>query len=243
MKSLRKLSVHRLSHLEMGQFVKRNIEDLGVAKTDLKADPHIQAYIEKLKSAVATFDLAILQIKKQEETKILSDLDENRDEAFAILKRQISVFELSDEKAEADAFDSLAILFRTFKDLPKLNYEAESNAIVKLLSNFDNEKYAAHAKLLGLGKYIERLKKANEVFNATFSQRSSALAATVVYSAKNIRDDMNAIYITFSDYVLALANATDNAYYNGILDIINQARKYSSDLLAKRTVKPAGGLV
>ena len=243
MKSLHKLQTNRLSHLEMGQFVKRNIEDLEVAKIDFKADPYVQAYIEKLKSAVATFDLAILQVKKQEETKVLSVLDTDRDEAFAMLKRQIRVFELSDVKVEADAFNSLNILFGAYKDLPRLNYEAESNAIVKLLSNFAEQKYAEHAKLLGLEKYIERLKKSNEVFNATFSQRSSALAATIVYDAKAIRNDINVHYRGYSDYVLALANTADTAYYNKILDAVNQARKYFSDLLARRIAKAEGGLV
>jgi hypothetical protein len=243
MKSLNTLNLNKLSHLEIGQFIKRNLEDLGVAKTDLKADANLQAYTEKLKAAVESFDQAIIQIKKLEETEVLTILDTDRDKAFAILKRQIDVFELSDVKAESDAFHSLEILLENYKDLPRLNYEAESNAIVKLLSQFSEQKYAGHAKTLNLDKYLERLKKANEIFNATFSQRSSAIAATVVYDAKAIRETINEHYRAYSNYVLALANATDSTYYNNILNTVNQVRKYFSDLLAKRNTKPDGSLV
>ena len=42
-------------------------------------------------------------------------------------------------------------------------------------------------------------------------------------------------YTIYTTYVLSLSNAANTPYYNSLLDIINNIRKYYSDLLARRT--------
>jgi hypothetical protein len=125
-------------------------------------------------------------------------------------------------------------LVANYRNLPTLNYEAETNAIVNLVQDLNSTKYIAHASTLNLGNYVVRLKVANGNFNTHFSQRNTEVAATIVYDAKAVRRTMIQNYTAYANYIVSLANAANTPYYNGILDIINTNRKYYSDLLSKR---------
>ena len=52
---------------------------------------------------------------------------------------------------------------------------------------------------------------------------------------KVIRTELQEIYSDFCDYVLAMAKATENPLFPAALNLINTARKYYADLLARRT--------
>nr|WP_199158551.1 DUF6261 family protein [Pedobacter sp. ASV2] len=238
MKKLHELRLTKLSQLELGQFVKRNLDDLVTMGIEVTADKHIAVYIEKLKVDVSLYDQSMLQVRAQAETLELIALDEERDLAFAILKRQLKVFELSNNKTEIDAYIRLNLLFTTYKALPKLNYEAESNAIINLVADLENATYAPLVEILSLNNHINRLKIANDLFNQLFSKRSTITATKVVFDAKALRKNLTDNYNTYSRYVLALAIAEDNVFYNALLDLNNTARKYFSDLLAKRNYIP-----
>lgn len=235
MKKLTKLNQFRLTHLEMGQLLQRNLDDLVTAGVNVATDSHIQSYVQQLTADKASFDQAIIQIRKQEETEQLVHLDQLRDNAFTTLKRKIQLYQYSDVQAESDAYHALTTLLQSYKNLPKLNYEAESNAITNLALDVASARFATHASTLNLQPFITKLTTANTDFNTLFSQRSTDVAATVVYDTKALRQSLTEHYKSYATYVLAMANTLNTPYYNGLLDIINTIRSYFSDVLARRT--------
>jgi len=234
MKNLHDLRIASLMHVEAGQLIKRNLSDLATADTNIDTDIHIKSYVTKMQTDSNLFDKALLQIQKNEETDVLRVLDDARDTSVSILNRQLKVFELSDIPAETAAYNSLKILFDNYKNLDKMNYEAETNAIFNLLQDLDKPEYAPHVVTLNLTNYVDRLLTDNEQFNTHFSNRNTQIAATVVYNAKEIRKTMIQNYSKYANYVLLLADSQDTPYYNDILNIINTSRTYYSDLLARR---------
>lgn len=64
-------------------------------------------------------------------------------------------------------------------------------------------------------------------------------AMTENYDMKTLRRDLLNKYGDFAKYVLAMAKATDNPLFTTALNLLNTARKYYNDMVAKRIAPKA----
>ena len=234
MKTLHVLNVHRLQNLEVGQHVKsvlKAIEDLG---SGFVTNDILLNYLSQINTAVTAYDKAMLKVVKSDETVKIADADAERDKSITATQRYLSVFELSKEAAEREAFASLHTLMKTYKNIQKWNFEEESNGIDNLLEDFASEHYAPHVAMLHLESFVERIRTDNEAFKAVFALRTHQYITTEHFDAKVLRDDLVAKYNLLCDYVLAMATALDNEEFNTVLNALNTIRKYYADLLARR---------
>lgn len=242
---LHKLNVARLTHLEAGQLIKSSIKDLETAAINTATDIHINSYVNKMVTDSVEFDKGLLQIKKNQETEELAHLDQVRDLSLTAFNRQLKVYELSINPAFVTAYKAVTIVVKKYKNLATLNYEAQSNGIDNLVADFKGPVYAPHIATLNMGAFVDNIVVANEDFKSLFSKRSTGISATEVFNIKKIRKAAFANYTNYTQYVLSLARVnTGDDYYKNIFNIINQTRKYYSDLLAKREggdTPPAGG--
>ena len=107
--------------------------------------------------------------------------------------------------------------------------------IDKLVSELEGEKYKGHVALLNIERYVTRMKVSNENFKVLFGNRMVTGAMTESYDLKVIRKEMLKLYSDFADYVLAMAKTEDAPpLFNTALTLLNTARKYYADLLARR---------
>lgn len=234
MKSLTTLALTRLFVLEMGQHVKSITSGIDGLGENFITDPLFQNYMTLLKDSSAEYDKAMLKIMKSDETAKISAADAVRDKAIAAALRQLGVFELSDNEAELQAYESLHNLFNTYKGIQKWNFEEESNGIDNLLVDLNDPKYTAHIATLSLANFITRIQTANDTFKTLFAGRTQEVASKEVFDTKALRADLTTKYTLFTEYVLTMARALDTDLYNQPLNIINTVRKYYADLLAKR---------
>jgi tRNA U34 5-carboxymethylaminomethyl modifying GTPase MnmE/TrmE len=239
MKKLHKLRFAALHNLEAGQLVKSNVTDLATAGINLSTDPIIQNYVTKLTADSSQMDLVLLQVRAQQETHDLEVLDIKRDTSVRVLRMQLNIYKNSDIPAEVAAHNFLKLPFNTYKDIEKLNYEAENNAIDNFIIELAKPQYAAPIATLNLSGLITRMGNDNNSFKTLFSTRSTTTAGTATYDAKAIRKNMITNYDAYATYVLSLTNATtgmpNNGYYSSIFDIVDNIRKYYSDLIARRS--------
>lgn len=239
MKKLHFLKISSLYHLEAGQLVKRNLDDLVTAGINLATDPLIHNYISSMTADSALMDLSLIQIKAQQETKDLELLDIKRDTSVSVLRMQLNIYQNSDIPAEVTAHDLLKLPFNAYKGIEKMNYEAENNAIDNFVVELAKPIYTAAIALLHLSGLINRMKNDNNAFKALLSVRSAAAAATIHYDAKAIRKVMIGNYEAYANYVTSLTNATtglpSNLYYLSLFNIIDNIRKNYSDMLARRS--------
>ena len=242
---LHKLNHARLTHLEAGQLIKSSIKDLETAAINPATDSHINSYVNQMITDSALLDKGLLQIKKNQETEEIARLDRLRDLSLSAFNRQLKVYELSINPAFVAAYKAITIVVKNYKNLATLNYEAESNGIDNLIADFTGPVYAPHIATLNMSAFVASIKTTNDDFKELFSKRTTDISFTEVFDMKEIRKTAFANYTNYTQYVLSLARVnTGDAYYNNILNIINQTRKYYSDLLAKReggnTPPPAG---
>jgi len=232
---LHKLNSARLTHLEAGQLIKSSIKDLETAAINTATDTHINSYVTKMVTDSALFDKGLLQIKKNKETEEIARLDQLRDLSLTAFNRQLKVYELSINPLFVASYKAVTIVVKNYKNLATLNYEAESNGIDNLITDLRGTSYAPHIATLKMGDFVAAIATTNDDFKALFSKRSTAISATEVFNIKQIRKTVFNNYTNYTQYVLSLAKVnTGNEHYKNILNVINQTRKYYSDLLAKR---------
>jgi len=227
--SLQSLRVSALSNLEAGQLINRNLADLGTIDPALLTDEPFNNYVLELTTYSDKYEKALAQIQKNEETLAISLADKDRDKSYSSCTRCLSLYAISDDAEEVESSRILKIIFQNFKNLPSLNYEAETLAIDKLIADLEKPEAAQHVTRLNMEPYVNRLRDKNENFKALFGSRIQTEALTESYDMKAIRKETFATYRDFCNYVLAMAKALDTPLFNQALDLVNAGRKYYSD--------------
>lgn len=228
-----------LTNMEVGQLIIRHLTDFNTINPASKTDAPFNAYINDLGLQSVEYQKGLAQVQMNEETQKIVLADANRDKANSAFGAGLKLYALSDIPEEVEASRSLGILFGTYKNLSTLSYEAETLAIDKLVSELLSPAYANKVSLLQMDRYVTRMKNANEAFKPLFSGRMVANAMTETYDMKVLRTALLNKYSDFAKYVLAMAKATDNPLFADALTLLNTARKYYDDMVAKRTAPKA----
>ena len=231
---LEPLAASTLQTMETGQLTARVVEDVGAIPTELKTDVPYNKYVAKLGEISELYFRALAQVRKREETELIVKADGLRDKTISSFKMAIKLHLAALDPEEAEAARGLSILFGAYKEIDKMNYEAESLAIDKLVNDLNTPAYSEKINSLHMEKYVNNMAEANASFKSLFSQRLQGVAATEVFDIKTIRREMLTVYDDFCEYVLALAKATDLPLFVDTLGLINTSRKYYADLLARR---------
>ena len=233
--SLEPLRTSVLTNMEGGQLLKRHMIDLGTIDPALMTDGPFNTYFRDLAGYADRYKKALAQVRKSEETEKILLADNVRDRAVEAFGKALKLYAVSDNEAEVEASRSLRILFDSFKKLAILNYEAETIGIDKLLGELADPSYSPKVSLLQMDRYVTRINNANGSFKTLFSGRMTSVAMTETYDLKSIRNEMFKCYSEFCNYVLAMAKALNTPLFITALNLLNTARKYYSDQLARRT--------
>jgi hypothetical protein len=218
--------------------MKRHFNDLGTIDPALLTDVPFNVYVKDLTGYADQYEMALAQVRKSEETEKIMLADNVRDRALEAFGKALKLYAASDDPAEVEASRGLRILYDTFKNLTRLNFEAETIGIDKLVGELAGPNYSAKVGFLKLERYVTRISNANEAFKTLFGGRMTTTALTEMYDLKSIRTVMLRRYSEFCDYVLAMAKALDTPLFVTTLNLLNTARKYYADQLARRTAAP-----
>ncbi|MBW8332114.1 MAG: hypothetical protein K0M40_08855 [Prolixibacteraceae bacterium] len=224
-----------LTNMEAGQLIRRTLDDLATIDQALMIDVPLNAYLQDLTQQKGSYEKALAQIRKSEETEKIGLADKNRDKAVDAFGKALKLYGVSDDEAEVEASRGLNIVFTSFKGLADLNYEAETMAIDKLVNELESPAHAAKIGVLNMGRYVARLKTTNEAFKTLFANRLVTEASTETYDMKVIRAELLKKYADMANYVLAMAKALKSPLFLNALNLLNASRKYYSDMLARRT--------
>lgn len=205
----------------------------------LLTDAPYNSYTQKIGNQTELYFNALAQVQKSEETEKIGLADIARDKAISAFNLALKLHAAADDAVEVEASRSLRILFDTFKNIAKLNYEAETLAIDKLVNELNSEAYSEKITLLHMGKYVTRLNETNNTFRNLFSGLMVDTAMTESYDLKAIRKELQVMYNDFVSYVFAMAKATESQLFKTALNLLNAARKYyAAQMLSNPAPKP-----
>ena len=223
-----------LHHAEFGQFIDRFINDFSEANLDLNTDTDFKTIFEGLKAKTPAYNKALMQIRENENTKKIAELDKERDNDFQALKDSIKPYRNAKKDPQIKAYNTLKILLDEYNNIATLSYEEETKKIGSLLSSLKSEDYQPHITTLKIEEFISELEKSNTAFNTLFGERSAQNIGKESYDTKVLRKEITDIYRKLTNYIIAVVEIKTNPFYRKTLEVINNSRKYYADTLAKR---------
>lgn len=221
--------------MEVGQLMNRHLDDFSTIDPKLLTDAPYNDYVKQITNKSGIFQKALVQVRKNQETEKIIQADDDRDKAIEAYKKSLQLYKASDVPEEIEAARILGILMDSHKNLAKQNYEAETIGIDKVVSDLESPKYSAQVAVLNIRKYVDRMNVTNQNFKTLFSGRMVTGAMTETFDVQAIRKELLKLYADFTAYVLAMAKALDTPLFNTALTLLNTARKYYADMLARRT--------
>lgn len=232
------LKVSSLGNVEFGQYIKDQINQLGLLPANTIKDATLIAALKEVNTHLAAYDKGLVKVTKNKDTDEVGVADKTRDISLTALGAAIFLGTLSNVEAELKAAANLNTLYKTYGGaaIIKLNYAKESNTIDNLIADIEGAKYSGDVALLGIGKYVARLKTDNNAFKTLFSTRLQGETGKVYTDNKASRDQLNSSYDTLTGYVLFNAKLKGGEFVT-VLDALNVTRKYYANLLAIRKGK------
>ena len=223
-----------LHHSEFGQFIDRFINDFSEANLNLNADADFKTLFDDLKSKVPAYNKSLVQIRENENTKKIAELDKERDNDFQALRDRIKPYRNAKKYQQKKAYNTLKILLDEYTNIAPLSYEEETKKIGSLLSSLKSEDYQPHITALKIEEFTSELEKSNTAFNTLFGERSAQNIGKESYDTKVLRKEITDIYRKLTNYIIAVVEIKTNPFYRKTLEVINNSRKYYADTLAKR---------
>ena len=231
---LHPINLSRLTYLDSGQFIVRFLTDYAASGLNASEDSVFQELYNNLSAQSPIFNLALQQIRAQAETEELTALDEIRDKKVIVLQRALSVFEHTDSTEQKTAYTTIKIVLKSYKDITKANYEAESLGLDNLVAELRNAAHLPALQLLGLESHVAVLETANTNFKDKFNLRSTATMSKEVYDTKMLRLEILNTYKELAEYVLVMAKRKKTDYYAATLVVLNNGRQYFDNIIARR---------
>ncbi len=229
-----KFDISRLHHAEFGQFITRLFEDFTQSKISIEKDADFKTLFEQLKAKKPIYGKALEQIRENENTQKISELDTERDQDFQALRDSIKPYRNTKKDQQKQAYNALKIVLDEYRKVTALSYEEQTKKINTLIATLKGTENKAHISALNIGGFLEELEQSNTAFNTLFGQRSAQNIGKESFDTKALRREMTEIYRKLCAYVLALAEIKSDEFYKKALEIINNSRKYYADTLAKR---------
>lgn len=238
--NLQKLEVSRLQNVEFGQLLTRLFDDIAKSEIDLSGDEAIKRVLNGLKEKLITYDKALEQTYYNEESKNLAKLDKVRDDDMKALRASIKPYRTAKTEAQKNAYHNLSMLFSTYKDVETQAYETQTKRLNTLLSLLKSEKYVNDVSVLKILPFVEELEKSSSEFDTVFSKRSHMNLEKPTYNIKSMKKEMTEDYRKVCNYVFASAEMKQEEFYIKMLDVVNNSRKYFSDVLSRRIAPRKG---
>ncbi len=228
------LHVIRLHHAEFGQFIVRFFEDFSQTSLDANTDADFKRMFDALQTQIPGYNNALDQIRASEESAKIAEADKARDMDVQALKDSIKPYRNAKTQTEKDAYIAVKILLDQYKGVENASYEEETNKLNLMVAKLQSSEYSSHVATLGIVKFVNHLSDSNTAFNDLFSHRSYQASQKQTYDVKALRKTLTNDYSQMANYIAMLANVKTDVFYKDVLAVINNGRKYFSDLLARR---------
>ena len=143
-------------------------------------------------------------------TNEVAEADVLRDRAITAFRKALKLGGLSLNEQEVEAAHHIMVCLKEYKGIERLNYEAETLAIDKLVSELESTSYAPQVVILNLQGYVNCIKESALRFKALSHERFTEQAQKEVFDARKLRRQLLNEYKDMCLYVAVTASTTSS---------------------------------
>ena len=226
----------RLRHGEFSQFIKSIIR---IVTSNDHEVLKVKKQVDKISVLYAAMDDFYKPEVGSAITQDLQNLDSERDNGLIGIEQIIRGYSHHYEEATRADADLLMKSSNSFgDDIPRLNYQLESNAIGKIVKKWKSDDVLSNAvNLLHLNEWIDRLETINEQFETRFLERLKNDANEPEFKMIDYRKQITDCYHNLIKHIEAHATLSGDAVYTEVENEINQLIEVYNRLIDGRTKK------
>jgi hypothetical protein len=202
-----------------------------LASAVIAGSPKIAAQAENLARLLAEEDVAVLQVRKYEESDDIIRTDAARDNAFAGIRALLKVALKHREEHIRKAAERLKPFFDANKNLPRLSLDEETAAIDNLLQELDAR--PGEVQTIGIATLTEEMRTYNQELKTLMGSRYTAEAQRTGLKMKEVRKSMDAAYLTLLSLLEADAALNGEAPYAELFAEINARVTRYANIMAQ----------
>lgn len=212
-----------------------NIKDYA-EKEDLETLKLKDFFEQKFIPAFEKFDLSLTPSKQKELTKKIHSLDSNRATNIKGLYAHLRSLVNFPDKNIAEASIRLKNTIDSFgKSIHNLPLAEETAVVINLLQELDQPNSKTDINLVGVKKWIDEIRKANNELHTLFKERINKEATVEVGKSKASREVMQKVLADFCNRINALALLEGEEPYRTLIDNINREIERAKQVKKQRT--------
>jgi hypothetical protein len=225
-----------LRSLRNSEFIRFNKDVLSICKNNNPVALGIAAQVTALQTATTPLDDLFVKERGNLITPELETLDARRDDALTGIRMYAEAQTHHFNPVVATAGQQiLAGMDKYGRNLPRLNYIAETEVIVSLADDFSNDPELSSAiATLNLHDWAKELSTANTLFNTRYLARNTDYAAQPGGNLQEQRDATAETYRMLADHIIAHATLTPSVAYSKLIKEINTLIDQYNQLLSNR---------
>lgn len=198
--------------------------------------PNLNALLTTFEATYDTLNANYKLKIKNDKSDLLEIYDERRDRAWkGIRSNLLSYKDHFDDKTIQQAAALVETMDRHGKNIPRLNYPAQTAVINKLLADWNTSTKLIQALAdLNLTTWHNELAVANRLFEATYRDRAKEKAATVRIPYKVLKPQMIAAYEPLVKMTEIYSQINPNSVYGTLVKQINEVVKKYNQIIKRR---------
>ncbi|MBQ0735713.1 DUF6261 family protein [Aquimarina celericrescens] len=205
----------------LGKLFKEEFTELLRSTTDICLNNHpeklnIQPQVGALATIVEKLDDTLLYERESDFTKMLEQLDLDRDHAITGIKYGFLMNSYHHDPARKSASQVLLDHLEGYGPrIIKLNYEAQSTVLINLIEDYEIKNNLKEAlELLELTNWVASIKETNQKFRTKYQERITATSATERISFSAIKPAAIKAYEKLVNRLNAYIELDDTGTYN-----------------------------
>lgn len=230
----------KLTQPELLDFAQKVVDTTRAEMKEKLTDLITIKYLERIENLVQKLKETRKNISDNARNTQILEADKKRDRAISVFRRQMQVYELSEDLSpEALAYEELNQLWTTkYDSLPYLSYAVETAGIDDLLFVLSAERYIKNIETLGLLESLEKIRTTNEEFKKIYplnDESSEALKST--YDVRKLNLDLENTLQQYDHYIAALSKTellSSNDEMVALRRIFDKIQSQSAEIVSTR---------
>ena len=208
----------------------------------------IKQELTQLLEMITSLDLAYNKERASSITPLIELLDAERDACIIGIRMLVSAYTYHYEpKIKSAALELLKTIDSYGKDLPRMNYQAETEMLTRLVSNFETQQtFVKELNASNLITWIERLKSINQRFAEQYLIRTKEYASLPKVTFLEMRSQAIEKYrglvaMISARQTINAVSATPNPAYETLIQEMNTLIEQYNQVVENRTTEANGG--
>ena len=185
----------------------------------------------KFAALLADEDVAVITVRKYENTDAIAQVDADRDNTFRGIRNLLQAALRDFEPHVKEAAERLKIVFDTYGNVPRLDYDEETTAINNLMQELDARPSDLNAT--AIARWTEELRRLNGELHTLMTARYSEEAQRSQLQMRKVRKEIDKVYDEIVYLLEAAAALGDSTAYTPLFNEMNARITRNANILAQ----------